>query len=68
MPRMDGLTFLEKLMRAHPMPVVMVSLSPNVAARPHGGPWNWGPPISSPNRNSMCKRGRCNWRKRSSIR
>ncbi|HUI55401.1 MAG TPA: chemotaxis response regulator protein-glutamate methylesterase [Bryobacteraceae bacterium] len=25
MPRMDGLTFLEKLMRAHPTPVVMVS-------------------------------------------
>ncbi|HWA83050.1 MAG TPA: chemotaxis response regulator protein-glutamate methylesterase [Fimbriimonadaceae bacterium] len=25
MPRMDGLTFLEKLMRSHPMPVVMVS-------------------------------------------
>jgi two-component system, chemotaxis family, protein-glutamate methylesterase/glutaminase len=25
MPRMDGLTFLERLMRAHPMPVVMVS-------------------------------------------
>jgi len=25
MPRMDGLTFLEKLMRRHPMPVVMVS-------------------------------------------
>ncbi len=25
MPRMDGLTFLEKLMRASPMPVVMVS-------------------------------------------
>jgi two-component system chemotaxis response regulator CheB len=25
MPRMDGLSFLEKLMRAHPMPVVMVS-------------------------------------------
>jgi two-component system chemotaxis response regulator CheB len=25
MPRMDGLTFLRKLMRAHPMPVVMVS-------------------------------------------
>ncbi len=25
MPRMDGLTFLKKLMRAHPMPVVMVS-------------------------------------------
>ena len=25
MPRMDGLTFLEKLMHGHPMPVVMVS-------------------------------------------
>jgi two-component system, chemotaxis family, protein-glutamate methylesterase/glutaminase len=25
MPRMDGLTFLEKLMRNHPLPVVMVS-------------------------------------------
>ncbi len=25
MPRMDGLTFLEKLMRARPMPVVMIS-------------------------------------------
>jgi two-component system chemotaxis response regulator CheB len=25
MPRMDGLAFLEKLMRAHPVPVVMVS-------------------------------------------
>jgi two-component system, chemotaxis family, protein-glutamate methylesterase/glutaminase len=25
MPKMDGLTFLEKLMRGHPMPVVMIS-------------------------------------------
>ncbi|MDR3708558.1 MAG: chemotaxis response regulator protein-glutamate methylesterase [Capsulimonadaceae bacterium] len=25
MPRMDGITFLEKLMKAHPMPVIMVS-------------------------------------------
>lgn len=25
MPRMDGLTFLEKLMKGHPMPVVMIS-------------------------------------------
>ena len=25
MPRMDGLTFLEKLMRAYPLPVVMIS-------------------------------------------
>ena len=25
MPKMDGLTFLEKLMAGHPMPVVMVS-------------------------------------------
>jgi two-component system chemotaxis response regulator CheB len=32
MPRMDGLTFLEKLMAAHPMPVVMVS-----SLTQHGG-------------------------------
>jgi two-component system chemotaxis response regulator CheB len=32
MPRIDGLTFLEKLMRAHPMPVVMVS-----SLTPQGG-------------------------------
>jgi two-component system chemotaxis response regulator CheB len=32
MPRMDGLTFLEKLMRARPMPVVMVS-----SLTPRGG-------------------------------
>lgn len=25
MPRMDGITFLEKLMKSHPMPVVMIS-------------------------------------------
>jgi two-component system chemotaxis response regulator CheB len=25
MPRMDGLTFLERLMRSHPMPVIMIS-------------------------------------------
>ncbi len=25
MPKMDGITFLEKLMRAHPLPVVMIS-------------------------------------------
>src|SRR5689334_18890969 len=25
MPRMDGLTFLEKLMHGHPMPVIMIS-------------------------------------------
>jgi two-component system, chemotaxis family, protein-glutamate methylesterase/glutaminase len=25
MPRMDGLTFLQKLMRGHPMPVIMIS-------------------------------------------
>ncbi len=35
MPRMDGLSFLEKLMRAHPMPVVMVSsLTEQGAATP----------------------------------
>ena len=32
MPRMDGLTFLQKLMDGHPMPVVMVS-----ALTQHGG-------------------------------
>src|SRR5262245_36660160 len=32
MPRIDGLTCLEKLMRAHPMPVVMVS-----SLTPQGG-------------------------------
>lgn len=32
MPRMDGLTFLEKLMRAHPMPVVMISSLTNKGA------------------------------------
>src|SRR4051794_14731443 len=25
MPRMDGITFLKKLMRAHPLPVIMIS-------------------------------------------
>ncbi len=25
MPKMDGITFLDKLMRLHPMPVVMIS-------------------------------------------
>ena len=32
MPRMDGLTFLEKLMKGHPMPVVMVSSLTNQSA------------------------------------
>ncbi|HYQ15848.1 MAG TPA: response regulator, partial [Polyangiaceae bacterium] len=33
MPRMDGLTFLEKLMAAHPLPVVVVSsLTPQSSA------------------------------------
>src|ERR1039457_7417741 len=32
MPRMDGLTFLEKLMRGHPMPVVMISSLTNKGA------------------------------------
>lgn len=33
MPRMDGLTFLSKLMIAHPMPVVMVSAFTDAGAR-----------------------------------
>ena len=33
MPRLDGLTFLERLMRLRPMPVVMVSAGDDFAAR-----------------------------------
>lgn len=37
MPRMDGLDFLEKLMRLRPMPVVMVSSIRSHAARAGAG-------------------------------
>ena len=41
MPRMDGLTFLGKLMKAHPMPAVMLSsLTAKAPARPWM-PWTW---------------------------
>jgi len=37
MPPMDGLTFLEKLMRGHPMPVIMISsLTSKGAETTHG--------------------------------
>ena len=41
MPRMDGLTFLGKLMQAHPMPVVMVSSLTEKGCETTFGPWNW---------------------------
>ena len=31
MPRMDGLTFLRKLMQHHPLPVIIISLRRNVS-------------------------------------
>ena len=34
MPRMDGLTFLKKIMHYHPLPVIIVS-----SLTPRGGPW-----------------------------
>jgi len=43
MPRMNGLTFLAKLMKFYPLPVVVVSsLAPKTAKRPLRH-WNWGP-------------------------
>ena len=47
MPRMDGLDFLEKLMRLRPMPVVMVS-SLAKGLRSRCGPWSWGQLTLSP--------------------
>ncbi|MGQ7186381.1 hypothetical protein ACUODJ_23085, partial [Escherichia sp. HC-CC] len=38
MPRMDGLDFLEKLMRLRPMPVVMVSSLTGKGSELNNGP------------------------------
>jgi two-component system chemotaxis response regulator CheB len=48
MPRMDGLDFLEKLMRLRPMPVVMVSSLTGKGSEVTLRAWNWGRLILSP--------------------
>jgi two-component system chemotaxis response regulator CheB len=48
MPRMDGITFLENLMRLRPMPVVMVS-----SLTQRGAHWSSARSISSQSRESM---------------
>ena len=68
MPRMDGLTFLEKLMRAHPLPVLMVSSLTERGCRPRCGRWNWARWISSPSPESTWPVARPKWRLRSSPR
>lgn len=42
MPRMDGLDFLEKLMRLRPMPVVMVSSLTGKGQKSRCAHWSWG--------------------------
>jgi len=42
MPKMDGLDFLERLMRLRPMPVVMVSSLTERGSTPPCVRWNWG--------------------------
>lgn len=59
MPRMDGLTFLANLMRLRPMPVVVISSSPDRAPISRCAPWNWAPWKSSP---SPGRRGWPGWR------
>lgn len=51
MPRMDGLDFLEKLMRLRPMPVVMVSSLTGKGSEVTLRALELGRLISSPNRN-----------------
>jgi two-component system chemotaxis response regulator CheB len=48
MPRMDGLDFLEKLMRLRPMPVVMVSSLTGKGSEVTLRAWNWGRLTLSP--------------------
>ena len=48
MPKMDGLTFLKKLMAARPMPVVMVSSLTEQGAATTFKPWSLVPWILSP--------------------
>ena len=51
MPRMDGITFLQKLMSQHPLPVVMCSLSPRTDRKLPLKRWNTVQLISSRNRS-----------------
>jgi Chemotaxis response regulator containing a CheY-like receiver domain and a methylesterase domain len=43
MPRMDGITFLKKLMVEHPLPVVICSTLPKRARRSRSMRWRPGP-------------------------
>ena len=51
MPRMDGLAFLENLMRLHPLPVVMISSLTERGADTTCRHWRWAPWISFPSRS-----------------
>ena len=66
MPRMDGLAFLEKLMRARPMPVVMVSSLTEKGCQTAMRAWNSAPWISSPSPRWTSSRARSNSEQRSS--
>jgi two-component system chemotaxis response regulator CheB len=57
MPRMDGIDFLEKLMRLRPMPVVMVSSLTGKGSKSPCARWSWGRWILSPSRSSAFARG-----------
>ncbi len=48
MPNMNGLEFLEKIMRLRPMPVVMVSTLTQPAPRRRCGRWSSAPSTASP--------------------
>src|SRR3954462_4775367 len=76
MPNMNGLEFLERLMRLHPMPVVMVSTLTTRGAEVHPPApgshgwrrWNGAPSTACPSRQPppptplpACRR-RSNWR------
>lgn len=54
MPRMDGLSFLSKLMKFYPMPVVVVSSLTPATVRTRYEPWNSELWKSSVNRDRVC--------------
>lgn len=61
MPRMDGITFLEKLMRGHPMPVVMVSSLTEAGCQTTLEPSNSVRSTLLPNRKSTCVKVWMKW-------